>query len=71
MIDANIAMLEIEVGENNWYAYGDPIPSSTEAYNILVNQGGINESVPPGTYTFTVERLDAETVKCTLEPKQV
>lgn len=70
MIDANIAMLEIVVVEGHWYAYGDNVPSSAEAYSILVGQGGINESVPDGTYIYTVERLSDTNCLVSLAPKQ-
>ena len=70
MIDANIAMLEIVVIDHHWYAYGDSVSSSAEAYNILVSQGGINESVPDGTYIYTVERISDTQCLVSLNPKQ-
>lgn len=70
MIEANIAMLEIVVEKGHWYAYGEPVPSSAEAYNILVAQGGINESVQDGTYIYTVERVNETTCLVSLNPKQ-
>jgi hypothetical protein len=70
MIDANIAMLEIVVKEGRWYAYGDKTPSSEEAYSILVAQGGINDSVSDGTYSYTIERVDETTCLASLQPKE-
>jgi len=70
MIDAHIGMLEVVVKDKAWYAYGDGTPSSEEAFNFLVTQGGINESVPEGTYTYTVERVDETTALVSLNPKE-
>lgn len=70
MIEANIAMLEIVVVEGHWYAYGDNVQSSAEAYSILVGQGGISDSVPDGTYIYTVERVNDTTCLVSLNPKQ-
>lgn len=70
MIEANIAMLEIVVVDGHWYAYGENIPSSAEAYSMLVSQGGIAESVAEGTYIYTVERVNDTTCLVSLNPKQ-
>jgi len=70
MIDANIAMLEVVVENGRWNAYGDGSESSVEAYNILVSQGGINESVPEGTYVYTVERISNTSCLVSLYPKE-
>lgn len=49
--------LTIIVTEDRWEAYGDPTYSWHKyLYDYLVENGGINESVSPGEYTFNIVR---------------
>lgn len=49
--------LTIEVTDTDWKAFGTPTPRSKWLYSLLVQQGGIAESVPAGTYHFNAKRV--------------
>ena len=47
----------VVVTESDWYALGDPTSyRAHRLFQTLKLSGGVNESVPPGTYHFNVIR---------------
>lgn len=44
--------LIIEVGDVDWNAYGAHTMRNRWLYKLLVQQGGVSDSVGPGTYLF-------------------
>lgn len=52
----------IEVANGRWDAYGPVTLRSQYLINILNAQGGVNESVPDGTYHFNVLEVMGEQV---------
>ena len=47
-------VLTIVVTNDRWNAFGDDTPANRNLIEILKAQGGISDSVPPGTYHFTI-----------------
>lgn len=58
MSDPNQPPLTVLVTEGRWDAVDAPTPCNLWLVQVLQAQGGINESVPQGTYHYNVTKVD-------------
>lgn len=61
--------LVVVVGNDRWNAFGDHSnPHVVWLYSLLVEIGGVNESVTPGVYHFDAYILGSESTVITMDP---
>ena len=62
--------LLVEVTSSEWFSYGDPTSlRHARLHAYLTRMGGINETVPPGTYHFNASRRGFK-LYMTLDPAE-
>lgn len=59
--------LTVLVTESRWDAVDEPTERNIWLTKMLKELGGINYTVPPGTYNFNIERVENQMI-ATLEP---
>ena len=68
-MNITLGTIEVLVDDGRWNAFGDLTdPGTKYAYDVLTAIGGINESVTPGAWDFTVIQMEDGTVMVTLYP---
>lgn len=54
--------LTVLVTEGRWDVVDSPTPRNIMLTRVLTEMGGVNESVPPGTYYFNVKEVNGQKI---------
>lgn len=61
--------LLVVVNDMGWWAYGPDTVRNRWLTAVITNEGGVNESVPPGNYHFNIVRKGFKLIS-TFEPAE-